>query len=241
VLIFIFNGEYVNHLNKLLKMATSVDSIHHGTSGKKRETKMPLNKTLRIVSGILLTVCAMAHHAIADNFEESVYNVGNLKPVDSVLKVKVGDSAPDFTLTGTHGERITLSQYRGKKNVVLSFVPAAWTRVCSQQWPDFNRGEKAIKKSDSILLGITTDNIPTLYAWTKQMGGVWFPVLSDFWPHGAVADRYGVLRSEGISERAVFVIDKKGIIRYIDVHDINKPPLLVTVILELSKLGKESQ
>jgi peroxiredoxin (alkyl hydroperoxide reductase subunit C) len=96
----------------------------------------------------------------------------------------------------------------------------------------------AFHRSDTVLLGITVDNAPTLYAWTKQMGDIWFPVLSDFWPHGAVADLYGVLRSDGTSERAIFIIDKEGIIRYIDVHDINKEPLLVTIIMELTKLEK---
>jgi peroxiredoxin (alkyl hydroperoxide reductase subunit C) len=80
------------------------------------------------------------------------------------------------------------------------------------------------------------DNIPTLFSWTKQMGNLWFPVLSDFWPHGAVAKKYGVLRSDGTSERALFIIDKKGIIRYIDVHDINKRPQLEDLIKELEKL-----
>jgi peroxiredoxin (alkyl hydroperoxide reductase subunit C) len=61
-------------------------------------------------------------------------------------------------------------------------------------------------------------------------------VLSDFWPHGAVADKYGVLRSEGMSERATFVIDKKGVIQYIDVHDINKRPPLEGIVSELEKL-----
>jgi peroxiredoxin (alkyl hydroperoxide reductase subunit C) len=69
------------------------------------------------------------------------------------------------------------------------------------------------------------------------MGGVWFPVLSDFWPHGDVASKYGVLRSEGISERALFVIDRKGIIRYIDVHDINERPKMEILMSELDKLN----
>ena len=80
------------------------------------------------------------------------------------------------------------------------------------------------------------DNIPTLYAWTKGMGEVWFPVLSDFWPHGAVAKSYGVLRANGVSERAIFVIDKKGVIRYIDVHDINVRPPLDSIVDALKKL-----
>ena len=82
------------------------------------------------------------------------------------------------------------------------------------------------------------DNIPTLYAWTKEMGGLWFPVLSDFYPHGAVAKKYGILRSSGVSERALFVIDKKGIIRYIDVHNINERPRLEVLVKELEKLNK---
>jgi alkyl hydroperoxide reductase subunit AhpC len=115
-------------------------------------------------------------------------------------------------------------------------VPAAWTPVCSDQWPGYNIVKDVFDKSDAILLGITVDNIPTLFSWTNQMGDLWFPVLSDFWPHGAVADSYGVLRSDGVAERALFVIDKNGIIRYIDVHDINKRPSLELLIKELAKL-----
>ena len=88
------------------------------------------------------------------------------------------------------------------------------------------------------MIGITVDNIATLYAWTQQMGGVWFSVLSDFWPHGAVAARYGVLRSGGTSERALFVIDKKGIVRYMDVHDINERPRLEDLAEALQQLEK---
>jgi peroxiredoxin (alkyl hydroperoxide reductase subunit C) len=162
--------------------------------------------------------------------------VGTLKPIDSVPKLKVGDRAPNFTLPAVSGEKVSLNQYRGKKNVVLSFVPAAWTPVCSDQWPGYNIVKDIFEQNDAILLGITVDNIPTLFAWTNQMGKLWFPVLSDFWPHGAVAKRYGVLRSNGTSERALFIIDKKGITRYIDVHDINKRPPLEDLVSALEKL-----
>jgi len=177
-------------------------------------------------------------YAISDAFKQNIYKVGTLKPVDSVLKVKVGDRAPDFTLPSISDEKVSLSQHRGKKNVVLSFVPAAWTPVCSDQWPGYNIVKDIFDENNAILLGITVDNIPTLYAWTNQMGNLWFPVLSDFWPHGAVAKKYGILRSDGVSERALLVIDKKGIIRYIDVHDINKRPPLEDLITALEKLRK---
>ena len=149
----------------------------------------------------------------------------------------MGDQAPDFTLPAISGGTVSLSQYRGKKNVVLSFVPAAWTPVCSQQWPGYNIAKDIFDKNDTILLGISVDNIPTLHAWTQEMGNLWFPVLSDFWPHGDVAKKYGILRSNGVSERALFLIDKEGVIRYIDVHDINKMPRLEELAQQLEKLN----
>ncbi len=178
----------------------------------------------------------------SQKFKESIYQVGKLKPRDSVPKLNVGDEAPDFTLPAVGGGEVSLHQYRDKKNVVISFVPAAWTPVCSDQWPGYNIAKEIFDQHNATLLGITVDNIPTLYSWTNQMcmggGTLWFPVLSDFWPHGAVAFKYGVLRSNGVSERALFVIDKKGIIRYIDVHDINTRPRLGVLVGELEKLNK---
>lgn len=189
-----------------------------------------------MVGCISIFIPAAMAFAISDAYKGNIYQVGTLKPVDSVLKLKVGQRAPDFTLPSVSGEKISLNQFREKQNVVLSFVPAAWTPVCSDQWPGYNLAKDLFAQHDSVLLGITVDNIPTLFAWTSQMGQLWFPVLSDFWPHGAVAKRYGVLRSNGVSERALFVIDKKGIIRYIDVHDINKRPPLENLAGALEKL-----
>jgi peroxiredoxin len=185
----------------------------------------------------IFTFSSMAY-GLSDAFKENIYQVGTLKPIDSVPKLKVGDQAPNFTLPAVTGENISLSQYRGKKNVIISFVPAAWTPVCSDQWPGYNIVKDIFDQNDAILLGITVDNLPTLFAWTNQMGKLWFPVLSDFWPHGRVAKRYGVLRSNGVSERALFIIDKRGIIRYIDVHDINQRPHLEDLVSELEKLNR---
>jgi peroxiredoxin len=168
--------------------------------------------------------------------KSNIYSPGNLKPRDSQLKVKAGQPAPDFTLPATSGRNISLSQYRGKRNVVLSFVPAAFTPVCSDQWPGYNIVKEMFDENDAVLLGITVDNIPTLYAWTRQMGKLWFEVLSDFWPHGAVAEKYGVLRSDGLSERALVFIDKAGIISAILVMDINRRPDLVACAAELEKM-----
>ena len=192
-----------------------------------------------LMAGVLsVLVMTQVAFGLSEAYKGNIYPVVTLKPIDSVLKVKVGQPAPDFTLPSISGEKVSLSQFRGKKNVVLSFVPAAWTPVCSDQWPGYNIAKAIFEQNDAILLGITVDNIPTLFAWTNQMGQIWFPVLSDFWPHGAVAKKYGILRSDGVSERALFVIDKQGIIRFIDVHDINKRPPLEELMSALEKLSK---
>jgi peroxiredoxin (alkyl hydroperoxide reductase subunit C) len=170
---------------------------------------------------------------------DHIFDPGQLKPIDSQLKVKAGSPAPDFTLPSVSGKRITLSDYRGQKNVVLSFVPAAWTPVCSDQWPGYNLVRDIFDMNETVLLGITVDNLPTLYAWTREMGGVWFEVLSDFWPHGAVADLYGVLRSDGVSERAMIFIDKEGIVRTTMVTDINKRPDLEACVVAIEDMNKK--
>ena len=193
---------------------------------------------ISIIAGLIIVLNMANADAASEAFKENIYNPGQLKPIDSTLKVKVGDLAPDFTLPSVSGADVTLSQYRGKKHVVISFVPAAWTPVCSDQWPGYNIVKQMFDENDAVLLGITVDNIPTLYAWTKQMGHLWFPVLSDFWPHGAVAKKYGLLRSSGVTERALLFIDKKGIIQDIQISDINVRPDLAQCATTLEKMNK---
>ena len=199
----------------------------------KRYTK--INVALLMIAVYLCT----AGLGLSGVAKENIYDPGKLKPVDSVLKVKAGEMAPDFVLPSVSGEKIYLSQFHGKKNVVLSFVPAAWTPVCSEQWPGYNIVRDVFSETDAVLLGISVDNIPTLHAWTNEMGKVWFHVLSDFWPHGAVAKTYGVLRSNGTAERALFIIDKEGVIRFIQVSDVNKKPDPSVCAVELRKLEKK--
>ena len=168
--------------------------------------------------------------------QDRIFEVGTLKPLDSTLKVKVGDPAPDFSLPTIDGRTITLAEFRGKKNVVLSFVPAAWTPVCSGQWPGYNIVQDMFDQAQTHLIGVSVDNVPTLHAWVQEMGGVWFPVASDFYPHGQLADSLGILRSTGEAERSLFLIDKQGIIRYIDVHDINSRPDLGPLMKAMQEL-----
>lgn len=175
-------------------------------------------------------------HALSDVYGEKIYDTGELKPIDSELKVKLGEKAPDFTLKATSGKSITLSDFRGKQNVLLSFIPAAWTPVCSDQWPGYNIAKPLFEQHDTILLGISVDNLPTLHAWITEMGSLWFEVLSDFWPHGAVAESYGVLRTDGVTERALFLIDKQGVLQFIHVGDINVRPELGAIVEAMEML-----
>ena len=202
---------------------------------------MRIIKYLSLLIALLgLFVEGMDRVAFSQVAEKDIYQPVVMQATDSSLKVKVGEAAPDFSLPAVTGGIVTSGQFRGQKNVVLSFIPAAWTPVCSDQWPGYNIAKEIFDEHDTILIGVSVDNIPTLYAWTNQMGKLWFPVVSDFYPHGAYADRLGILRSNGVAERALFVIDKRGIIRYIDVHDINKRPPLRELVEALEKLEKEA-
>jgi len=196
------------------------------------------------VIALLLGLALPPLPASAVDLKDMVFDPGALKPVDSTLKVRPGDKAPDFTLPGVllgqGGKRLVhLSDYRGRKNVMLTFVPAAFTPVCSDQWPGYNLAKSLFDEYDTQVLGISTDNLPSLFAWAVEMRGLWFPVLSDFWPHGAVAQAYGVLRSEGTAERAIVIIDRQGVVRFARSFNINIRPDLGLIMGELHKLEEE--
>jgi len=129
--------------------------------------------------------------------------------------LKVGDIAPDFTLKAGK-EEWRLKDFRDKKNVVLAFVPFAFSSVCSAQLPAYEAELDRFKDFDVELVSISMDSTHALNAWQKQMHTS-FPLLSDFYPQGKVVDMFGLRHQVGMSNRAVIVIDKKGIIRYIEV------------------------
>lgn len=143
---------------------------------------------------------------------------------DTTKTLKVGDPAPDFELKGTNKTEFKLSDVKGKNSVVLNFFPAAFSGVCGRQMPQIQQ-EKAMFDDDTLVFGISVDNTWSLEEFARQTG-IDFPLLSDFWPHGAVAEKYGVLFPVGVAERAVIGIDKEGIVRYIDVHPVLEVPEL---------------
>ncbi|GCE12829.1 peroxiredoxin [Tengunoibacter tsumagoiensis] len=131
--------------------------------------------------------------------------------------LKVGDVAPDFTLKSAHGEPWHLADLRGKKNVVLAFVPFAFSSVCSAQLPSYEEELERFKDFDTEVVSISEDSTYALTAWEKAINTS-FPLLSDFYPQGQVVDLYGVRHPAGMAERALFVIDREGVIRYIEVQ-----------------------
>lgn len=132
--------------------------------------------------------------------------------------LKVGDVAPDFTLNTGNRETWRLSDFRGKKNVVLAFVPFAFSPVCSAQLPSYEAELSRFKDFDTEVVSVSMDSGYALNAWAKSMQTS-FPLLSDFYPQGQVVDLYGLRHPVGMSNRAVVVIDKEGVIRYIEVLD----------------------
>ena len=133
----------------------------------------------------------------------------------STPTLKVGDKAPDFTLRDQNGNEVTLSNYFGKKNVVLVFYPLSFTSVCDVQMPGYNQERQTFNGLNAQVFAISVDSVPVHRIWAEQLGGIDYPVLADFWPHGEVAQLYGVFDSErGIAIRGTFIIDKDGVVRW---------------------------
>jgi peroxiredoxin len=158
--------------------------------------------------------------------------------------LKVGDEVPDFEIPAVVGNikmKFKLSDYLGKKNVVLAFYPADWTPVCASQLPALSAEAEKFNGYDAQIVGISVDSIASHTAWQKKEIGVLnYPLASDFYPHGAVASMFGVLREgdpiPGIAERAVFVIGKDGKLAFAKVYPIDQPPENKEVFDVLKKL-----
>ena len=141
------------------------------------------------------------------------------------MPLKVGDLAPDFELRSHRGGTVKLSDYRGKKNVVVAFHPLAFTPVCATQMVGYQAELPAFNAADTVVLGLSIDAQPAKSAWAKTLGTITFDLLSDFYPHGEVARKYGVFREgDGISERAIFLVDKQGRVAWMKTYAIPEQP-----------------
>ena len=134
--------------------------------------------------------------------------------------VEVGTKAPDVTLRNQHGETVTLSEFKGRKNVVLLFYPFAFTGVCTGELCEVRDNLPQFSDRDVQLLAVSCDSPFSLRVFAEKEG-LEYPLLSDFWPHGEAARAYGVFDEEkGCAVRGTFIIDKEGVVRWTVVNGL---------------------
>lgn len=136
------------------------------------------------------------------------------------MAIELGQQAPDFTLPNHHGEPITLSSFRGRKNVVLIFYPWAFTGTCTSELCEIRDRLTSFDNENTVTFAISCDAKASLRIFAEREGYV-FDLLSDHWPHGDVARAYGVFNEKaGVAIRGSFIIDRDGIVRYAVVNAI---------------------
>ena len=153
------------------------------------------------------------------------------------MAVEVGDEAPDFELKDQHGTPVSLSGFRGKKNVVLVFYPLAFSRVCSGELCAMRDSFPEVSRDDVELLTISVDSTFAHRTWADAEHYD-FALLSDFWPHGAVAKSYGVFDDNmGVATRGTFILDKDGVVRWKVVNPIPQAREIADYQKALAALG----
>jgi peroxiredoxin len=138
----------------------------------------------------------------------------------TAMTVQIGDHAPDFVLNDQNNQPVRLSDFAGARNVLLVFYPLAFSAVCSSELCALRDELPSFSNDDVALLTVSVDSVFAHKVWADREGFE-FPLLADFWPHGAVAQSYGVFNDQrGLAQRATFLIDIDGIVRYKVVNDI---------------------
>ena len=132
------------------------------------------------------------------------------------MSLEVGDQAPDFTLKDQNNQAWTLSELRGDRNVLVVFYPLAFSGICTGELDQLR--DDLAEFADVQVLAVSVDSGYTLKAWSDQQGYD-FPLLSDFWPHGKVAQDYGVFNDKaGMANRGTFLVDTDGVIRFAEMN-----------------------
>jgi len=151
------------------------------------------------------------------------------------MPIAVGQPAPDFSLKDQTQQDVKLSDFRGKK-VVLAFYPLDWSPVCSTEHACFANDLQSFQGVDAQVLGLSVDSVWSHKAFAEKMG-ISYPLLADFEPKGAVASRFGLyLADKGITNRATVILDKQGVVRYVEVYEILSPRNNQDLVAELKKL-----
>ena len=150
--------------------------------------------------------------------------------------IRVGESAPSFELKDQNGTVRRSSDMRGS-NALLSFHPLAWTSVCQRQMESLEMNTAVFKQLNTVAFGISVDSSPCKKAWAESMRLQTTLLLADFWPHGELAQSFGLFRHDaGTSERANVIIDSKGVVRWIKIYPIRDLPDVEEVIQVLREM-----
>lgn len=137
--------------------------------------------------------------------------------------LSVGTVAPEFTLKDQNNQVVSLSDYRWRKNVLIVFYPLAFTGTCQGELCRVRDTLPTFENDDTAVVAISVGPPPTHKIWSAEQGYT-FPLLSDFWPHGAVAQAYGVFNEKaGYPNRGTFVVDKEGVIRFVEMNGPGEP------------------
>ncbi len=152
------------------------------------------------------------------------------------MAIAVGTPAPDFTLKDQSQKEVKLSDFKGKKNVVIVFYPLDWSPVCSNEHACFVNDMKRFEQLDAQVLGVSVDSAWSHKAFAEKMH-ISYPLLADFQPRGVVAEKFGVyLPDKGISGRAIAIVDRNGKVAWFKQYDIPQVPDLAEVAEALSQV-----
>lgn len=148
--------------------------------------------------------------------------------------IQVGDTAPDFSLKDNQDQIIRLSDFRGKK-VLLSWHPLAWTGICTDQMRSLQVNWETFQELNTVPLGLSVDSAASKKIWSAVLLIKNVSLPADFWPHGQVAQEYGIfIEKTGTSERANIIVDENGIVKWVKVYPIKQLPDISEVIQVLS-------
>lgn len=162
-------------------------------------------------------------------------NTGKGDRMTQAGMVQVGDPAHNFSLKDQNDKTFDLYEQAGK-HVLLSFHPLAWTEFCAAQMQSLEEKRDVLLANNCIPVGISVDSLPCKKAWATSLGIVKTPLLCDFWPHGAVAQKYGIFRDEnGFSERANIIIDEKQRVIFVKIYPVHSVPDIEEIIKFLGK------
>lgn len=150
--------------------------------------------------------------------------------------IRPGDAAKNFSLKDQRDKTVDLFEMAGKR-VILSFHPLAWTDYCAAQMTSLEDKRERFERMNTVAVGISVDSLPSKRAWAETLGITTTSLLCDFWPHGAVTQKYGLFReANGFSERATVIIDEEGTVSRVKIYPVHSVPDIGEIIGWISEM-----